>query len=112
MKRSDERILTTHVGSLPRVGGLADLLIAREEGEEFDKTAFANALANALTTVVDKQIDAGIDIGNDGEMPRTTFVDYISERIHGFGKGERGERPLPPDVSPSTAASGAGSATQ
>ena len=98
MKRSDERILTTHVGSLPRVGGLADLLIAREEGEEFDKTAFANALANALTTVVDKQIDAGIDIGNDGEMPRPNFVSYISHRMSGFGIGGEIERPLPLDA--------------
>lgn len=98
MQRSTERILTTHVGSLPRVEGLADLLVAREEGKPVDQAEFEATLDRALGHIVDRQIAAGIDIGNDGEMPRPSFVSYIIHRMSGFGFGEKVERPLPLDA--------------
>ena len=98
MKASTDRILTTHVGSLPRVGGLAEMLVAKERGEQVDETTLAAAIRAGVRRVVAAQLEAGVDIGNDGEMPRTTFVDYISERIAGFAKAERGERPIPLDA--------------
>ena len=98
MIRSEERILTTHVGSLPRVEGLAELLMAREAGKPVDEAEFEATLDRALNTIVDKQLECGIDIGNDGEMPRPNFVSYIASRMSGFGFGGKAERPLPLDV--------------
>jgi 5-methyltetrahydropteroyltriglutamate--homocysteine methyltransferase len=72
MQRSETRLLTTHVGSLPRVEGLADLLIAREQGEAIDQALFERTVERALAVVVDSQIESGIDIANNGEMPRST----------------------------------------
>ncbi|MDP6706461.1 MAG: methionine synthase [Alphaproteobacteria bacterium] len=98
MKLSESRILTTHAGSLPRVQGLADLLVTQEEGQPIEPEAFEAALQNALDDVVQHQIAAGIDIGNDGEMPRPSFVSYIAGRMSGFGRGGPVERPLPLDA--------------
>ena len=64
---SRDRILTTHVGSLPRSETLSDLLIARETGESYDRAQFDAEMENAVRHVVAKQKEAGIDIGNDGE---------------------------------------------
>lgn len=98
MKTSDNRILTTHMGSLPRGQALADLMVAKENGAAFDAADLDKQIAAALDHIVAKQIDAGIDIGNDGEMPRTNFVSYIAERMNGFGYGEGPTRPLPLDA--------------
>ena len=98
MRSSEDRILTTHMGSLPRVGALAEMLVAKQRGDRVDETRLAREVRRAVRAVVEAQLAAGVDIGNDGEMPRTTFVDYIAERIAGFAKGERGERPLPLDA--------------
>ena len=64
---SRNRILTTHVGSLPRSDSLSELLIAREAGERYDKALFDAEMEKAVRHVVSKQKYAGIDIGNDGE---------------------------------------------
>jgi 5-methyltetrahydropteroyltriglutamate--homocysteine methyltransferase len=98
LRRSESRILTTHVGSLPRVEGLADLLLAREAGTPVDATEFEATLDRALDKVVGKQLECGIDVGNDGEMPRPNFVSYVASRMSGFGFGGKAERPLPLDV--------------
>lgn len=98
MKTSQDRILTTHMGSLPRVGGLAGLLVAKEAGEPVDAAALAAASAEAVATVVERQAECGIDIGNNGEMPRTSFVDYITDRISGFSRGGQVSRRLPLDA--------------
>jgi len=98
MKRSDARILTTHVGSLPRVGGLDDLIIDRERGELIDAGEYAAALERATREVIARQIEAGVDIGNDGEMPRADFASYIVQRMTGFGFGGTIKRPLPLDA--------------
>jgi 5-methyltetrahydropteroyltriglutamate--homocysteine methyltransferase len=98
MKTSTDRILTTHVGSLPRGQALSDLLVAKANRRPYDTAALEREVKIALENIIAKQISAGIDIGNDGEMPRTDFVSYIAERMTGFGRTERQARPLPLDA--------------
>jgi 5-methyltetrahydropteroyltriglutamate--homocysteine methyltransferase len=85
MQASRERILTTHVGSLPRNDKLSDLLLKREAGEAFDAAEMASEMDKAVRHVVDKQVAAGIDIGNDGEQQRVGFQTYVPQRMSGFG---------------------------
>ena len=85
MIRSRDRILTTHVGSLPRNEVLTDLLIRREAGEAVDPTTMADEMDRAVRATVEAQVTAGIDIGNDGEQQRVGFQTYIPERMSGFG---------------------------
>jgi 5-methyltetrahydropteroyltriglutamate--homocysteine methyltransferase len=82
---SRERILTTHVGSLPRNEKLSDLLVKREAGEPFDAAEMAAEMDKAVRHVVDKQVEAGVDIGNDGEQQRVGFQTYVPARMSGFG---------------------------
>ena len=84
MLTSRDRILTTHVGSLPRNDKLTDLLIRREAGEAIDQTLLASEMDQAVSDVVTKQKAAGIDIGNDGEQQRVGFQTYVPERMSGF----------------------------
>jgi 5-methyltetrahydropteroyltriglutamate--homocysteine methyltransferase len=95
MKRSDERILTTHVGSLPRNAALTDLLIRDEAGEAVDKAELARQSEAAVRHVVTEQAAAGVDVVNDGEQPRVGFQTYVAQRMKGFG-GES-KRPRSPD---------------
>ena len=85
MKLSTDRILTTHVGSLPRNESLSELLVQREVGENYDKGRFEAEMEKALRHVVAKQKEAGIDIGNDGEQQRVGFQTYVPQRMAGFG---------------------------
>ncbi|HLK49339.1 MAG TPA: cobalamin-independent methionine synthase II family protein [Bryobacteraceae bacterium] len=90
MTLSRERILTTHVGSLPRNEVLSDLLIRREEGEPVDPGQLAREMDKAVEHVVNRQVEAGIDIGNDGEQQRVAFQTYIAQRMSGFaGESKR-----------------------
>src|SRR6266581_639111 len=90
MMLSRERILTTHVGSLPRNDELSDLLIQREEGEPVDKDRLRQAMESAVEDVVKKQMAAGIDIGNDGEQQRIAFSTFMAQRMSGFaGESKR-----------------------
>jgi 5-methyltetrahydropteroyltriglutamate--homocysteine methyltransferase len=82
---SRDRILTTHVGSLPRNEALSDLLMCREAGESYDKAQFDAEMERAVRHVVAKQKEAGIDIGNDGEQQRVGFQTYVPQRMTGFG---------------------------
>ena len=82
---SRDRILTTHVGSLPRNEALSELLIQREAGESYDKALFEAEMEKAVRHGVAKQKDAGIDIGNDGEQQRVGFQTYVPQRMSGFG---------------------------
>jgi 5-methyltetrahydropteroyltriglutamate--homocysteine methyltransferase len=81
---SQDRILTTHVGSLPRNEKLSDLLIRREAGEPVDRKEMAAEMDRAVQHVVEKQASAGIDIGNDGEQQRVGFQTYVPQRMVGF----------------------------
>src|ERR1700685_1534800 len=84
MVHSLERILTTHVGSLPRSEVLSGLLVRREEGEDIDPRERAHEMDRAVRHVVEKQAEAGIDVGNDGEQQRVGFQTYIPQRVSGF----------------------------
>jgi 5-methyltetrahydropteroyltriglutamate--homocysteine methyltransferase len=85
MKRSEQRILTTHVGSLPRTVALRDLLVRQDRGESVDADALAREAEAAVRHVVAKQLEVGIDVGNDGEQPRVGFSTYPARRMRGFG---------------------------
>ena len=93
MKRSTDRILTTHMGSLPRPDMLADLLVAQAEGRPVDAARIPALTDEAMDHIVRRQLDCGIDVGNDGEMPRSTFFGYITGRMSGFG-GQSNRRPI------------------
>jgi len=82
---SRDRILTTHVGSLPRDETLSELLIKREAGEPYDQAAFDAEMDRAVRETVARQKAAGIDIGNDGEQQRVGFQTYVPQRMTGFG---------------------------
>jgi 5-methyltetrahydropteroyltriglutamate--homocysteine methyltransferase len=96
MQGSIDRILTTHVGSLPRPPALRDLLIRQERGEPMDAGRFAGEVEAAVRLMVRRQLELGIDVGNDGEQPRVGFSTYVVRRLRGFG-GER-ERPTARDL--------------
>jgi 5-methyltetrahydropteroyltriglutamate--homocysteine methyltransferase len=89
---SRDRILTTHVGSLPRSQVLSDLLIRREAGETIDKAQLDAEIDKSVQQVVALQATAGIDIGNDGEQPRVGFQTYVPQRMSGFGGQSRRPR--------------------
>jgi len=85
MKRSAERFLTTHTGSLPRPEDLIRTMYAKEEGVPVDAAALSERVALAVEEVVRKQAGAGIDIVNDGEMSKPSYATYIKDRLSGFG---------------------------
>ena len=87
---SDNRFLTTHVGSLPRPEYLLDLVFAREEGEDISEERFEEAVFKATTEIVARQKQARIDVINDGEMSKPSYATYIKHRLSGFG-GEAGQ---------------------
>jgi 5-methyltetrahydropteroyltriglutamate--homocysteine methyltransferase len=82
---SRDRILTTHVGSLPRNEALSELLVRREAGESYEAALLDAEMEKAIRHVVAKQKEAGIDIGNDGEQQRVGFQTYVPQRMSGFG---------------------------
>src|SRR6202451_887993 len=81
---SRDRILTTHVGSLPRNEKLSELLVEQEEGKSLDPKALADEMDKAVRHVVTKQMEAGIDVGNAGERRRIGFQTYVPQRMSGF----------------------------
>src|SRR5215510_11438904 len=85
MKRSSERFLTTHTGSLPRPADLIRMMFAKEEGVPVDPAALAARVRAAVAEVVGKQIEAGIDLVNDGEMSKPSYATYVKDRLTGFG---------------------------
>jgi 5-methyltetrahydropteroyltriglutamate--homocysteine methyltransferase len=85
MKRSTERFLTTHTGSLPRPDDLIRTMFAREEGVPVDRAALAARIRSAVREVVSKQAEAGLDVINDGEMSKPSYATYIKDRLTGFG---------------------------
>jgi len=85
MKRSTERFLTTHTGSLPRPEDLIRMMYAKEEGVPVDPKALAARVRSAVAEVVKKQADAGVDLVNDGELSKPSYATYIKDRLNGFG---------------------------
>src|SRR6478735_6048516 len=85
MRRSTERILTTHAGSLPRPEHLTSLFVRRSRGEGVAADEIAAAGRAALRAIVPRQAEAGIDVGNNGEQQRDSFFLYLKERLTGLG---------------------------
>ena len=85
MERSRDRILTTHVGSLPRTPAVADLLVRKEQGESYDPAEFDRTIAAAVSDVVQRQVATGLDIVSDGEMSKIGYATYVQDRLSGFG---------------------------
>jgi 5-methyltetrahydropteroyltriglutamate--homocysteine methyltransferase len=83
MKRSTQRILTTHTGSLPRPDDLIELVQARVD-DPSREPALRERARSAIAEVVDKQVESGIDVISDGEMGKLSFVHYIRDRVSGF----------------------------
>ena len=94
MKLSVDRILTTHVGSLPRPDDLFDMMLARLDGNAVDEEAYAERVQRAVTASVKQQVDAGLDVVSDGEMGKPSFITYAAQRLGGLEKRE-GTRPSP-----------------
>jgi 5-methyltetrahydropteroyltriglutamate--homocysteine methyltransferase len=92
MLTSTDRILTTHVGSLPRNETLSDLLIRQEAGESIDAVTLAREIETATRHTIERQVKAGVDVGNDGEQSRVGFQTYVPRCMCGFG----GESKRPP----------------
>ncbi|HET6319130.1 MAG TPA: cobalamin-independent methionine synthase II family protein [Chloroflexota bacterium] len=84
MKRSMERMLTTHVGSLPRPTQLLDVMREKENDRPYDHDEFARLVREAVAGVVRKQAECGLDVVTDGEMGKVTFATYFNERLSGF----------------------------
>ncbi len=95
MKRSTDRILTTHVGSLVRPPGLVELMRAKESGQAHDQAELAARVQNAVRDVVHQQVETGVDIPSDGEYGKPSFSGYVNERLSGFTR-----RPRDPNESP------------
>jgi 5-methyltetrahydropteroyltriglutamate--homocysteine methyltransferase len=84
LTRSKDRILTTHVGSLPRPADLLGMMKARLSGSAYDQAAYDARVRSAVAEIVGQQIKNGIDIVADGEMSKPGFFTYVSERLSGF----------------------------
>src|SRR6266516_67383 len=85
MKRSTERFLTTHTGSLPRPEDLVRMMYAREEGVPVDRAELGARIRSAVEDVVRKLAAAGVDIVNDGAMSKPSYATYVKDRLNGFG---------------------------
>ncbi len=92
MKHSSDRILTTHVGSLPRPKKVADLIFAKEREEDYEQSEFDESMAVAVKDAVARQVEVGVDIVSDGEMSKISYATYIKERISGF-EGDSPRKP-------------------
>jgi 5-methyltetrahydropteroyltriglutamate--homocysteine methyltransferase len=84
MQRGTDRILTTHVGSLPRPDDWLEMMLARERNEPVDADAYAARGRQAVADIVKKQMELGIDVIDDGEQGKTSFLTYVNERLDGF----------------------------
>ena len=80
MKTSQDRILTTHVGSLPRPPELRQLLVRKDQGESYDKAELDRLTRQAVLDIVRRQAEAGVDIVNDGEMSKPGYSTYVADR--------------------------------
>src|SRR5262245_49236234 len=96
MKRSTERILTTHVGSLIRPQPLQEFLRAKQTGKPFDQRAYDECLTDSVAEVVQQQAKAGVDVVSDGEFGKSiSWSQYVLERLSGFER-----RPIKPGANP------------
>ncbi len=85
MRRSSDRILTTHTGSLPRPADLDQLIADRETGKDVDNAAFDSRVTEAVADIVASQLAAGVSVISDGEMGKAGYSTYVKDRLNGFG---------------------------
>jgi len=85
MKTSSDRILTTHVGSLPRTKAVVDVVFGQDAGVSEDRDQSDAIIADAIETVVQRQVEIGIDVVSDGELSKISYATYIKDRVTGFG---------------------------
>jgi 5-methyltetrahydropteroyltriglutamate--homocysteine methyltransferase len=85
MRRSTDRFLTTHTGSLPRPPDLVRAMFAKEEGVPVDAPALAARIRAAVAEVVGRQVAAGVDVVSDGELSKPSYATYVKDRLTGFG---------------------------
>lgn len=96
MRRSSDRIITTHVGSLARPQEVLEMLQQKAAGGPFDAAAFQARVRDAVQECVRKQVEAGIDVVSDGEQGKDSFYAYARERLEGLEARERGPRATRP----------------
>jgi len=96
LKLSSDRLLTTHVGSLPRPQEAVDLLFAQDRGEPYAEDEFDKVMQASVTDVVRHQVALGIDVVSDGEMSKISYATYIRHRLTGFDGDSA--RPTPQDL--------------
>src|SRR5215831_5886238 len=89
MKRSTDRILTTHTGSLPLPSLIHEAFAAKRRGETYDQAVVDAALTTAIDEVVRRQIEVGVDIVDDGELSKTSWNDYVVHRVSGLERKPR-----------------------
>jgi 5-methyltetrahydropteroyltriglutamate--homocysteine methyltransferase len=91
MKRSEDRILTTHVGSLPRPGGLAEQLMALDAGtlSREDRATLPQRVRSAVAELVARQAGTGLDVVSDGELGKPSYATYVKQRVSGFDGDSR-----------------------
>ena len=98
MKRSTDRVLTSHVGSLIRPLPLQEFLRAKQAGRAYDEAAYETCLRSSVAEVVHKQAEVGIDVVSDGEFGKSiSWSQYVLERLSGFER-----RPIKPGGNPFT----------
>ena len=88
MRLSTDRILTTHVGSLPRPQDVVDVLFKQDRGEDYDAARFEEVVAQGVRDVVSRQRESGVDVVSDGEMSKISYATYIRHRVTGFEAGQ------------------------
>jgi 5-methyltetrahydropteroyltriglutamate--homocysteine methyltransferase len=97
MKTSTNRILTTHVGSMPRPQEVVDMLFVEDQDTDYDRAAYDDVMARNVAAIVAKQRASGVDIVSDGEMSKISYATYIRHRLNGFEIGEA-PRATPKDL--------------
>ena len=88
MKRSSERMLTTHTGSLARPLELIQAMQLKERGQKYDTEVYSELVRDAVADVVNRQVEAGVDVICDGEQGKPSFLTYVKERLSGFESRE------------------------
>jgi 5-methyltetrahydropteroyltriglutamate--homocysteine methyltransferase len=88
MKTSQDRILTTHTGSLPRPAELRAVLVSKDQGQPYDKAELERLTREAVIGIVKRQAEVGVDIINDGEMSKPGYSTYVADRLSGFAGNE------------------------
>ena len=100
MQRSTERLLTTHIGSLPRPDHLREVLLARDQDQAYDEADLQASVRSAVNQAVQRQVEVGLDVVADGEMGKNSFVNYVRDRLTGFEGINPDPYPGPPEAFP------------